>query len=101
MRVRQAPETPVSEQILAFFLYDSLAGLALSLALPCRPPPLEQLIILAPWLVLVTAGLPISAMYVVGLLGLPCAGRKRSSAGDLPPICGYRYATTDCGSEYV
>ena len=31
MRVRQAPETSVFEQVLAFFLYGSLAALALSL----------------------------------------------------------------------
>jgi hypothetical protein len=96
MRVRQAPETSVSEQILAFFLYDSLATLALSLlplALLGRPSSRERLITLTPWLVLVAIGFLAPAMCVVGLLGFPCAGRKRSSAGNLPPTCGYRDAT--------
>jgi drug/metabolite transporter (DMT)-like permease len=66
MRVRQAPETSVFEQILAFFLYGSLAALALSLlplAVLGRPPSLEQLITLAPWLVLVAVGSLITVMW--------------------------------------
>ena len=66
MRVRQAPETSVFEQILAFFLYGSLAALALSL-LPIaalgQPPSFEQLITLAPWLLLVAAGFLIPVMW--------------------------------------
>ncbi len=65
MRVRQAPETPVFEQLLAFFLYGSLAALALSL-LPLaalgQPPSLEQLITLAPWFVLIAVGFLIPVM---------------------------------------
>ena len=53
IRVRQDPETSIFEQILAFFLYGSLAALALAL-LPLaalgQPPSLEQLTALAPWL---------------------------------------------------
>ncbi|MGB5845887.1 MAG: DMT family transporter, partial [Anaerolineales bacterium] len=66
MRVRQAPETSVFEQVLAFFLYGSLAALALSL-LPLaalgQPPSLEQLITLTPWLVLVAAAFLIPVMW--------------------------------------
>jgi len=53
MRVRQAPQTSVFEQILAFFLYGSLAALILSflpLAALGHPPSLEQWITLTPWL---------------------------------------------------
>jgi drug/metabolite transporter (DMT)-like permease len=66
MRVRQAPETSVFEQMMAFFLYGALAALALSL-LPLaalgQPPSLEQLGILAPWLILVAAGFLIPVMW--------------------------------------
>jgi drug/metabolite transporter (DMT)-like permease len=66
MRVRQAPETSVFEQIFAFFLYGSLAALALAL-LPLaalgQPPSLGELISLAPWLVLVAAGFLIPVMW--------------------------------------
>lgn len=65
-RVRQAPETSVFEQILAFFLYGSLAALALSLLLLTvlvRPPSLEQLITLAPWLALVAVGFLIAVLW--------------------------------------
>jgi drug/metabolite transporter (DMT)-like permease len=66
MRVRQAPETSVFEQIFAFFLYGSLAALALSL-LPLaalgQSPSLEQLIALVPWLVLIAAGFLIPVMW--------------------------------------
>lgn len=65
MRVRQAPETSVFEQVLAFFLYGSLAALVLSL-LPLaalgQPPSIDQLIRLAPWLVLIAAGFLIPVM---------------------------------------
>lgn len=66
MRVRQAPETSVFEQLLAFFLYGSLAALILSL-LPIaalgQPPSLEQLTTLAPWLVLIAVGFLIPVMW--------------------------------------
>jgi drug/metabolite transporter (DMT)-like permease len=66
MRVRQAPETSVFEQVMAFFLYGALAALALSL-LPLaalgQPPSLEQLISLAPWLLLISAGFLIPIMW--------------------------------------
>jgi drug/metabolite transporter (DMT)-like permease len=56
MRVRQAPETPVFEQVFAFFLYGFVAALALAL-LPLaalgQPPDPSQLASLAPWLMLV------------------------------------------------
>ncbi len=65
MRVRQAPETSVFEQILAFFLYGSLAAAVLSL-LPLaalgQPPSLDQLTALAPWLLLIAAGFLIPVM---------------------------------------
>jgi drug/metabolite transporter (DMT)-like permease len=66
MRVRQAPETSVFEQILAFFLYGSLSALALSmlpLAALGQPPSLEQLTALAPWLVLIAVGFLIPVMW--------------------------------------
>ena len=66
MRVRQAPETSVFEQLLAFFLYGSLVALILSL-LPIaalgQPPSLEQLTTLAPWLVLIAVGFLIPVMW--------------------------------------
>lgn len=66
MRVRQAPETTVFEQIFAFFLYGSLAALALAL-LPLaalgQPPAVEELIELAPWIILVAAGFLIPVMW--------------------------------------
>jgi drug/metabolite transporter (DMT)-like permease len=65
MRVRQAPETSVFEQLLAFFLYGSVAALALAL-LPLaalgQPPSLEILISLIPWLLLLAAGFLIPVM---------------------------------------
>jgi len=68
MRVRQAPETSVFEQILAFFLYGSLAALALSL-LPLaalgQPPSLDQFITLTPWLALTAVGFLIPVMWGV------------------------------------
>ena len=66
MRVRQAPETSVFEQIFAFFLFGSVAALALSLlplAVLGQPPSFEQLIALAPLLVLVAAGFLIPVMW--------------------------------------
>ena len=66
MRVRQAPETSVFEQVLGFFLYGALAALALSL-LPLaalgQAPSLQQLNALAPWLLLVAAGFLIPVMW--------------------------------------
>lgn len=68
MRVRQAPETSVFEQIFAFFLYGSVAALVLSL-LPLaalgQPPSLEQLITLAPWLLLIAVTFLIPVMWGV------------------------------------
>lgn len=66
MRVRQAPETTVFEQIFAFFLYGSLAALALAmlpLAALGQPPAVEELIELAPWIILVAAGFLIPVMW--------------------------------------
>jgi drug/metabolite transporter (DMT)-like permease len=66
MRVRQAPETSVFEQLLAFFLYGSIAALVLAL-LPLaalgQPPSLESLISLIPWLLLLAAGFLIPVMW--------------------------------------
>jgi drug/metabolite transporter (DMT)-like permease len=66
MRVRQAPETSVFEQVFAFFMYGTLAALALSLlplAVLGQPPSREQLITLAPWLVLIAVGFLIPVMW--------------------------------------
>ena len=66
MRVRQAPEISVFEQILAFFLYGSVAALGLALlplAVLGQPPSLDLLITLAPWLVLIAAGFLIPVMW--------------------------------------
>lgn len=66
MRVRQAPETSVFEQVFAFFLYGLAASLALAL-LPLaalgQSPSLEQLISLVPWLVLIAVGFLIPVMW--------------------------------------
>jgi len=66
MRVRQAPETSVFEQLFAFFLFGSLAALALAL-LPLaalgQPPSAVELAALAPWLVLVAVGFLIPVMW--------------------------------------
>lgn len=66
--VRQAPGTSVFEQLVGFFLYGSLVALSLSL-LPLaalgRSPSFDQLIALAPWLVLVAAGFLIPTMWGV------------------------------------
>jgi drug/metabolite transporter (DMT)-like permease len=66
MLVRQAPETSVFEQLVGFFLYGSVVALSFSL-LPLaqlgRPPSLDQVIALAPWLVLAAAGFLIPVMW--------------------------------------
>jgi len=67
LQVRQtSEETSVFEQIFAFFLYGSLATLALSL-LPLaelgQPPSREQLIALTPWFVLISVGFLIPVMW--------------------------------------
>ena len=66
VKVRQAPEISVFEQILAFYLYGSLAALALSL-LPLaalgHPPSLAKLISLIPWLLLTAAAFLIPVMW--------------------------------------
>lgn len=68
MLVRQAPETSVFEQLVGFFLYGSVVALAFSL-LPLaalgRPPSLDQVVALAPWLVLAAAGFLIPVMWGV------------------------------------
>ena len=68
MLVRQAPETSVFEQLVAFFLYGSVVALSLSL-LPLaglgRPPSFDQVMALAPWLVLAAAGFLIPVMWGV------------------------------------
>lgn len=65
VRVRQAPEISVFEQVFAFFLYGFVAALILAL-LPVaalgQPPDLEQLASLAPWLLLVAVGFLIPVM---------------------------------------
>ena len=66
MLVRQAPETSVFEQLVGFFLYGSVVALSFSL-LPLaqlgRPPSLDQVIALAPWLALAAAGFLIPVMW--------------------------------------
>lgn len=68
MRVRQAPQTSVFEQIFAFFLYGSVATLVLSL-LPLaafgQPPSPDQLIALAPWFLLSAVAFLIPVMWGV------------------------------------
>jgi drug/metabolite transporter (DMT)-like permease len=65
MRVRQAPETSVFQQVFAFFLYGFAAALVLAL-LPLvetgQPPEPGQVASLAPWLVLVAVGFLIPVM---------------------------------------
>jgi drug/metabolite transporter (DMT)-like permease len=66
MRVRQAPQTSVFEQIFAFFLYGTLAALGLALlplAVLGHPPTSEQLISLAPWIFLIAGGFLIPVMW--------------------------------------
>lgn len=66
MRVRQAPEASVFELVFAFFLYGCVAALILSL-LPLaglgQPPPLDQVISLAPWLMLIAVAFLIPVMW--------------------------------------
>jgi len=66
MLVRQAPGTSVFEQLVGFFLYGSVVALSFSL-LPLaqvgRPPSLDQVIDLAPWLLLAAAGFLIPVMW--------------------------------------
>ena len=66
MLVRQAPETSVFEQLVGFFLYGSVVALSLTL-LPLaalgRPPSVDQVVTLAPWLALVAAGFLIPVMW--------------------------------------
>jgi drug/metabolite transporter (DMT)-like permease len=65
MRVRQAAETSVFEQIFAFFLYGFLAASVLAM-LPLaelgQPPTPDQLAELAPWLMLVAIAFLIPVM---------------------------------------
>lgn len=66
MRVRQAGETPVFEQVFAFFLFGSIVAFGFSL-LPLaslgRPPTFQQAIPLVPWFLLMAGGLFIPAMW--------------------------------------
>jgi drug/metabolite transporter (DMT)-like permease len=66
MLVRQAPETSVFEQLVGFFLYGSVVAVAFTL-LPLaelgRAPSFDQVIALAPWLVLAAAGFLIPVMW--------------------------------------
>lgn len=66
MRVRQTREESVFEQVLSFFLYGSLAALALAL-LPFAelgsPPSAGQWVALLPWLALTGAGFLIPVMW--------------------------------------
>jgi len=66
MRVRQMPQISVFEQVFAFFFFGSLVAIGLSL-LPLaalgRPPSLDLLITLAPWIVLMTVGILLPAMW--------------------------------------
>jgi drug/metabolite transporter (DMT)-like permease len=66
MLVRQAPETSVFEQLVGFFLYGSVVAVAFTL-LPLAelgtPPSLDQVVALAPWLVLAAAGFLIPVMW--------------------------------------
>jgi len=66
MRVRQVPSISVFEQIFAFFLYGSLAALALTflpLAALGKPPTAPLLAALAPWLGLAAIGFLIPVMW--------------------------------------
>ena len=65
MLVRQAPETSVFEQLVGFFLYGSVAPCP---SRCCRwpswtPPSFDQVVALAPWLVLAAAGFLIPVMW--------------------------------------
>ncbi len=66
MRVRQTLETSVFEQVFAFFFFGSIVALGFSL-LPMaalgQPPAFEQIITLAPWIVLMAVGILIPAMW--------------------------------------
>jgi drug/metabolite transporter (DMT)-like permease len=66
MLVRQAPGTSVFEQLVGFFLYGSVVALSLTL-LPLaelgRPPSFDQVLALAPWLLLAAAGFLIPVMW--------------------------------------
>ena len=66
MKVRQAPETSVFEQLMAFFLYGSVAAMILAL-LPLdvfgQPPSYAILMNLLPWFVLIAAGFLIPVMW--------------------------------------
>jgi drug/metabolite transporter (DMT)-like permease len=66
MRVRQAFEPTVFEQVFAFFFFGSIVALGFSL-LPLTTlgqfPAFEQLITLPPWIVLMAVGILIPAMW--------------------------------------
>ena len=68
LRVRQANETSVFEQLFAFFLFSSVASFFFTL-LPVSslgtPPASNQIRQLAPWLVLTAAGFFIPTMLVI------------------------------------
>ncbi|MCB0163613.1 MAG: DMT family transporter [Anaerolineae bacterium] len=66
MLVRQAREPSVFEQVFAFFFFGSIVALGFSLlpiAALSRPPAVELLITLIPWIVLMAVGILIPAMW--------------------------------------
>jgi drug/metabolite transporter (DMT)-like permease len=66
MLVRRAPETSVFEQLVGFFLYGSVVAVSFTL-LPLAelgtPPSFDQVVVLAPWLLLAAAGFLIPVMW--------------------------------------
>lgn len=66
MRVRQRPQISVFEQVFAFFFFGSLVALGISL-LPLaalgQPPTTGEVIAVAPWILLMTVGVMIPAMW--------------------------------------
>ncbi len=66
MHMRQTAAADIFEQVFAFFLYGSVTSLTLAL-LPLaalgRPPSLDLLLSLAPWLLLVAGGFLIPVMW--------------------------------------
>lgn len=66
MRVRQRPQISVFEQVFAFFFFGALVALGISL-LPLatlgQPPTAGAVIAVAPWILLMTVGLMIPAMW--------------------------------------
>ncbi len=66
MQVRQSSDIEVFEQVFAFFFFGTMTALAFSLlplTAPGRPPALEKIVALAPWIVLMAVGILIPAMW--------------------------------------